>query len=95
MTALQLHLIISRVCIKLKKKENNWLFTGTPDGAHASATIYSLIETAKANKLDVYRYLRYLLEILPLAKNVKDLRKLLPTVFRENQIPLLPNYSAV
>ena len=35
----------------------NWLFANTPDGAQASSVIYSLIETAKENGLDPYRYL--------------------------------------
>ncbi|NPE31379.1 transposase domain-containing protein, partial [Methanococcoides sp. SA1] len=43
----------------------NWLFSGTPEGADASATIYSLIETAKANRLEPYSYLRYLFDKLP------------------------------
>ncbi|MBI5192996.1 MAG: transposase [Nitrospirae bacterium] len=43
----------------------NWLFSATPEGAAASATIYSLIETAKANGLEPYRYLRYMFERLP------------------------------
>ena len=34
----------------------NWLFSGSPRGAHASATLYSLIETAKANGIEPYRY---------------------------------------
>ena len=29
-----------------------WLFSDTPAGAHASALIYSLVETAKANRLE-------------------------------------------
>jgi len=35
----------------------NWL-CGTPEGAEASSLLYSLIETAKANKLEPYAYLR-------------------------------------
>ena len=38
----------------------NWLFSGTPEGAQASACLYSLIETAKAYNLEPYKYLRYL-----------------------------------
>ncbi|WP_291327419.1 transposase [Desulfovibrio sp. UCD-KL4C] len=34
----------------------NWLFSGYPRGAKSSATIYSLIETAKANGLNPYEY---------------------------------------
>lgn len=56
----------------------NWLFSGSPNGAKASAALYSLIETAKANGLQPYEYLRYLLEKLPHAQNEKDYKKLLP-----------------
>ncbi|EFL49715.1 putative transposase orf3 for insertion sequence element [Solidesulfovibrio fructosivorans JJ]] len=55
----------------------NWLFSGHPRGADASATLYSLIETAKANGLEPYRYLRHLFEHLP-AANTDAQRKLLP-----------------
>ncbi len=43
----------------------NWLFSGSPKGASASAVVYSLVETAKANGLNPYKYLNLLLEILP------------------------------
>src|SRR3990170_4640700 len=56
----------------------NWLFAGHPRGAGASATVYSLIETAKANDLEPYRYLRYLFERLPMAEVEADYRALLP-----------------
>ncbi len=42
-----------------------WLFCDTPRGASSSADIYSLVETAKANKIDPYRNLLYLLTYLP------------------------------
>jgi transposase len=43
----------------------NWLFANTPRGAHSSAVIYSIVETAKENGLDPFRYLIYLFEQLP------------------------------
>ena len=43
----------------------NWLFANTPGGAQASSVIYSLIETAKENGLDPYRYLLWLLQNAP------------------------------
>jgi len=46
----------------------NWLFNGHPNGAAASAALYSLIETAKANGLRPYFYLRHLFEQLPVAE---------------------------
>lgn len=44
---------------------NNWLFSYSAKGAHASAVAYSMIETAKANGLVPYEYIQYLLETLP------------------------------
>jgi transposase len=43
----------------------NWLFANTPGGARSSATIYSLVETAKENGLNPFTYLTYLFERLP------------------------------
>ena len=43
----------------------NWLFADTVAGARASANLYSLIETAKANGIEPYRYLAHLFELLP------------------------------
>lgn len=42
----------------------NWLFCNTPDGAKASAIIYSIIETAKANNLNPQAYLEQIFEKL-------------------------------
>jgi len=57
----------------------NWIFADTPRGAHASATLYALIETAKANRIEPYWYLRYLFEKLPrTGQNPEDLKPLLP-----------------
>jgi transposase len=64
----------------------NWLFSGHPRGAKASANIYSLIETAKANGLEPYRYLRCLLERLPYAQTADDFKALLPP-FIKAQLP--------
>lgn len=64
----------------------NWLFAGTPDGARASAALYSLIETAKVNKLDPYRYLRHLFEKLPVAETNADLLALLPTKIKPEEL---------
>jgi transposase len=56
----------------------NWLFCGHPNGAHSSATLYSLIETAKSCGLEPYRYLRFLFEKLPHAQTQEDHEALLP-----------------
>lgn len=47
-------------------------------GAKASANLYSLIETAKANGLEPYRYLVHLFKELPKAKNFDDIEPMLP-----------------
>jgi transposase len=60
----------------------NWLFSASPKGAEASANLYSLIETAKANGLEPGAYLKELLEKLPLAKSVEDIEALLPWVVK-------------
>jgi transposase len=56
----------------------NWLFADTVAGAHASANLYSLLQTCLANGIDGYRYLRALLVELPKAKTVEDYEALLP-----------------
>ena len=52
-------------------------------GAKASANLYSLIETAKANGLEPYAYLKRLLTQLPNAKGYDDVHKLLPFNVKE------------
>lgn len=56
----------------------NWLFSDTPQGANASAIIYSVIETAKTNGLEPYAYLRKVFTELPAAKTVEGIEALLP-----------------
>ena len=56
----------------------NWLFSASVRGVKASANLYSLIETAKANGLEPYAYLRYLYTELPRAESVEAIEALLP-----------------
>jgi len=56
----------------------NWLFSGSPRGAAASAGLYSIIETAKANDMEPFWYLLHLFENLPKAKTPADYDALLP-----------------
>ena len=59
----------------------NWLFADTPKVASASAAVYSIIETAKANGLNVYTYLEYLLLYMPdtnWRNNLEELDMLMP-----------------
>ena len=57
----------------------NWLFCDTPGGAHASATVYTMVEMAKAHGLNVEKYLTFLLEKRPHSGMPdEDLEKLVP-----------------
>ncbi len=42
-----------------------WLFADTPKGATANAVLYTLVESAKANELNIYEYLNHLLSVMP------------------------------
>ena len=55
-----------------------WLFSDTVAGANASAVIYSVLETARANGVEPYTWLRRVLRDLPAAKTVDDIEVLLP-----------------
>ncbi|MCG9723165.1 transposase domain-containing protein, partial [Shewanella sp. Isolate7] len=57
----------------------NWLFSQTATGANASAILYSIIETAKANDLNVFEYVMVSLE--QLSKPEVDIEQLLPWQF--------------
>jgi len=59
----------------------NWEFAGSPDGADASACVYSLVETAKANGIEPYAYLNTLLTLIPgsdYRKNPESMEQLMP-----------------
>ena len=56
----------------------NWLFSGSPRGAESSCGMYSLIETAKVNGLEPFKYLYHLFCKAPLAKTKEDWSALLP-----------------
>ncbi len=56
----------------------NWLFSQSVKGVKASANLYSIIETAKANGLEPYAYLRVLFAKLPQATTVDKIEMLLP-----------------
>ena len=55
-----------------------WMFSDTPKAATASAQIYSLVETAKANGQEPYTWLRHVLERLTYASSLEDYEALLP-----------------
>jgi len=63
----------------------NWLFSASVQGAKASANLYSLIETAKANRLEPYAYLKRVFAELPNANSFDDVDRLLPCNVNESK----------
>jgi len=59
-------------------EHKNWLFSDAVQKARASANLFSLIETAKANGLEPYAYLRRVFTEIPAATTVGDIEALLP-----------------
>jgi hypothetical protein len=55
-----------------------WLFVYDAPGAQASANLYSLVMTCRANEVEPYAYLTYLFEHLPAASSVEQIEALLP-----------------
>lgn len=51
----------------------NFLFCNTPNGANSSAVIFSIIETAKENRLKPFEYLEFLFENIRLGNDVTEL----------------------
>ena len=66
----------------------NWLFAGHPNGANASANLFTLIETAKSCGLEPYAYLRFLFERIPHAQTAEDYEALLPQRLSPQQLVL-------
>lgn len=66
---------------------NNWMFSATPQGAAASAVLYSLVITARENGLTPYDYLRHALSTMPTLKTRADVQQLLPWNVRTSLPP--------
>lgn len=49
----------------IEHNRKNWLFSDSPAGATASATVYSIVEMAKAHELNIYEYIKYILSQRP------------------------------
>lgn len=58
--------------------QKNFLFANTESGALESAVMYSIIETAKENNLDPYRYLTYIFTKAPNLKEYESIENFLP-----------------
>jgi transposase len=63
-----------------------FLFSGSPRGARASAMLYTLIETAKANGLEPRGYLNHVFEHLPTARTEQAIRALLPQFLKADDL---------
>ena len=61
----------------------NWMFSDSVHGVKASANLYSLVESAKANGLEPYQYLKQVFTALPQAETVEDIESLLPWVLKK------------
>ena len=75
----------------------NWLFCDTPKGAKASAIVYSLVESAKANGIEPFAYLQHVLAQLPyLGKSPshEELETLMPWAPDIQQEYKMPNSDA-
>jgi transposase len=64
----------------------NWLFSGSPEGAEASCMIYSLFETAKANGMNPFGYMKLLLLELEANGPETDWKNLLPWVVPKQKV---------
>lgn len=56
----------------------NWLFSQSVAGAESSSTLYSLIESAKLNEINPYKYLLHIFKEIPKCTKIEDFEKLLP-----------------
>jgi transposase len=72
------NILVENAIRPLAISRKNFLFFDTPKGAQASAYLYSLIMTAKANDLDPFHYLRHVFTELPKATTLEDIEQLLP-----------------
>jgi hypothetical protein len=64
-----------------------WLFANNPLGARASANLFSLVRSARANGLEPYAYLNYVFENLSAADTMEALEELLPWNVRAALLP--------
>ena len=71
----------------------NWLFANTANGANASAMLYSIIETAKANGLIPFDYIAHCLEAL--SKHDCDVEQLLPWCIKLEHANMAENQTTV
>jgi len=80
------NILAEHVAKSIAIARKNFIFCDTPSGAEASAKIFSLMETAKANNHHPWKYLSVLLTELPNASNTTAVEKLLPWNISPQQV---------
>lgn len=70
----------------------NWIFHGSEKGAHAGSILYSLVETCKQHKINVFDWFKYVLTHISSAHTLEKLQALLPYNINPN---LLENMSSI
>ena len=73
--------LVERAIRPFAVHRKNWLFADSVEGAKASGVMYTIIESAKINKLNIHKYINYLLEEIPQLENPSDediIKKYLP-----------------
>ncbi|MFO0449062.1 MAG: transposase [Pseudomonadota bacterium] len=68
--------LVERTIRKFAIGRNNWMFADTPEGADASALLYSLVITAKVNGVNPYTAIKKILTEVPLAQTIEDYERL-------------------
>jgi len=70
-------------------ERNNWLFAGSLRAGQRAANVMTLIQSAKLNGHDPYRYLKDVLERLP-TQQASRINDLLPHLWRPSSASALP-----
>jgi len=80
---------LKTLCIMNGHERNNWLFAGSLRAGQRAANVMTLIQSAKLNGHDPYRYLKDVLERLP-TQQASRINDLLPHLWRPSSASALP-----
>lgn len=86
------HNLAERTIRSFTVGRKNWLFANTPKGADASAILYSIVTTAKANGFNVYEHSTWLLDTIPNA-GVQDDKALDTMLTFSDLLPALSSFQ--
>jgi len=78
-----------RIAQRLSPGRKNWLFASAPKGSDASAMLFNLVETAKANEIEPQAYLKFIFKRFPAAQITKEMRALMPHYVDKFLLPRL------